>query len=30
VSAKDAMAKGMTGKDIGDWVRRKEMELFLR
>ena len=30
VSAKDAMAKGMKGKDIGDWVRRKEMELFLR
>ena len=29
VSPKDAIAQGLKGKDIGDYVRDKEEELFL-
>jgi tRNA nucleotidyltransferase/poly(A) polymerase len=29
VSAKDAMDKGMKGKDIGDYIKNKEEELFI-
>ena len=29
ISSKDAMAQGLKGKDIGDYIRDKEEELFL-
>ena len=29
VTSKDAMAKGLKGKDIGDYIKNKEEELFL-
>ena len=28
VTAKDAIAKGLKGKDIGDYIKNKEAELF--
>ena len=28
ISPKDAIAKGMKGKDIGDYIKDKESELF--
>ena len=28
VTAKDAIAKGLKGKDIGDYIKQKESELF--
>ena len=30
ISPKDAIAQGMKGKDIGDYVKDKEMELFIK
>ncbi len=29
VSAKDAVAQGLKGKDIGDYIKKKETELFI-
>ena len=30
ITAKDAMDKGMKGKDIGDYIKNKEEQLFLK
>ena len=30
VSPQDEISKGLKGKDIGDWVKAKEEELFLK
>ena len=30
VSPQDAIAQGKKGKDIGDYVKNKEMELFIK
>ena len=30
ITSKDAMDKGLKGKDIGDYIKTKEEELFLK